>query len=97
RLDLIANLITHDGSWHSLPDDVLEHLDAEARLIEHDLGLTPSRAARRPAPSPTALLASVLAQLADEHTGPLVAVRGLIEHTAHRTAHQPDAADTTHS
>ncbi|MEV5605474.1 relaxase/mobilization nuclease [Streptomyces sp. NPDC052299] len=93
RLDLIANLITLDGAWHSLPDDVVERLEAEARLIEQDLGLTPSRAAR-PAPTSTALLASVLAQLADEHTGPLAAVRGLIEHTARQTAHQAGAADT---
>ncbi|MFD5128960.1 hypothetical protein [Streptomyces olindensis] len=36
-------------------------------------------------------LATVLAQLADEQSGPLATVRGLIEHSAHRLARQPGA------
>ncbi|MYS36697.1 hypothetical protein K388_02706 [Streptomyces sp. KhCrAH-43] len=91
RLDLIANLITVDGTWHSLPEDVLDRLDAEARRIQQELDLVPPRAAR-PVPTATAQLASVLTQLADEHGGPLAAVRGLVEHAAHRTGPGTDAA-----
>lgn len=45
----------------------------------------------------TAQLARLLRQLADERTGPLSTVRGLVEHTAHRLdrlpgAHGPDSA-----
>ncbi|MEU8592337.1 relaxase/mobilization nuclease [Streptomyces globisporus] len=103
RLDLIANLIHIDGTWHAPPGNVARRLADEARRIEQDLNLTPSRAtpasrpAARAAPTASAQLAAVLTQLADEHTGPLAAVRGLIEHTAHRTAHQPGAAGTAHS
>lgn len=103
RLDLIANLIHIDGAWHAPPGNVARRLADEARRIEQDLNLTPSRAtpasrpAARTAPTASAQLAAVLTQLADEHVGPLAAVRGLIEHTAHRTAHQPGAAGTAHS
>ncbi|MEW1615654.1 MULTISPECIES: relaxase/mobilization nuclease [unclassified Streptomyces] len=103
RLDLIANLIHIDGTWHAPPGNVARRLVAEARRIEQDLNLTPTRAtpaprpAARTAPTASAQLAAVLTQLADEHTGPLATVRGLIEHTAHRTAHQPGAAGTAHS
>ncbi|MFJ4973701.1 relaxase/mobilization nuclease [Streptomyces sp. NPDC088755] len=103
RLDLIANLIHIDGTWHAPPGNVARRLADEARRIEQDLNLTPSRAtpasrpAARTAPTASAQLAAVLTQLADEHHGPLAAVRGLIEHTAHRTAHQPGAAGTAHS
>ncbi|WP_324609390.1 hypothetical protein [Streptomyces sp. NRRL S-378] len=48
----------------------------------------------RPASTASAQLAAILSQLADEQTGPLATVRGLVEHTAHRIAHQPDAAST---
>ncbi|CAM5458135.1 relaxase/mobilization nuclease [Streptomyces microflavus] len=103
RLDLIANLIHIDGTWHAPPGNVARRLADEARRVEQDLNLTPSRTAPAPrpaartAPTASAQLAAVLTQLADEHAGPLAAVRGLIEHTAHRTAHQPGAADTAHS
>ncbi|MFD4022252.1 relaxase/mobilization nuclease [Streptomyces sp. NPDC058576] len=104
RLDLIANLIHIDGTWHAPPGNVARRLADEARRIEQDLHLaSPSRAtpASRPAarttPTASDQLAAVLTQLADEHAGPLAAVRGLIEHTAHRTAHQPGAAGTAHS
>ncbi|MFJ6752165.1 relaxase/mobilization nuclease [Streptomyces sp. NPDC091266] len=98
RLDLIANLIRLDGAWQSQPADLLRRLSDEARLIEEDLRLTPApttshQQTRAQAP-PTAAtqFATVLAQLADEQSGPLAAVRGLVEHTAHRIARQPDAA-----
>jgi hypothetical protein len=100
RLDLIANLILLDGSWHTQPTEVLRRLSAESRRIEQDLRLMPVRstprppALARPASTASAQLAAILSQLADEQTGPLATVRGLVEHTAHRIAHQPDAAST---
>jgi hypothetical protein len=104
RLDLIANLIHLDGSWHAPPTDILRRLSDEARRIEQDLHLIPvrsgpaARPALRTAPTASAQLASVLTQLADEQAGPLATVRGLVEHTAHRIARQPGAAraDTAH-
>lgn len=89
---------------HAPPTDVLRRLADEARRIEEDLHLiSPVRTgptpwpALRTAPTAAAQLASVLTQLADEQAGPLAAVRGLIEHTAHLTR-QPGAAgtDTAH-
>ncbi|SBT91850.1 hypothetical protein GA0115233_103637 [Streptomyces sp. DI166] len=100
RLDLIANLIHLDGTWRTPPADILRRLADEARRIEQDLNLIPARTgptarpAVRTAPTASAQLASVLAQLADEQAGPLATVRGLIEHTAHRIARQPGAAGT---
>jgi hypothetical protein len=104
RLDLIANLIHLDGAWHAPPAEILRRLSDEARRIEQDLHLIPvrtsptARPAIRTAPTASAQLASVLTQLADEQVGPLAAVRGLVEHTAHRIARQPGAAgtDTAH-
>ncbi|MFD4718261.1 hypothetical protein ACFWOY_06405 [Streptomyces sp. NPDC058423] len=104
RLDLIANLIRLDGSWHTQPAEVLRCLSDEARRIEQDLRLIPVRstsrpqAIARPAPTASAQLAVIISQLADERTGPLATVRGLIEHTAHQAARQPGAsgADTAH-
>ncbi|MFC9856250.1 MULTISPECIES: relaxase/mobilization nuclease [unclassified Streptomyces] len=96
RLDLIDL----DGAWHVAPADILRRPSDEARRIEQDLRLfrvrsgPPMRPAIRPAPTASAQLANVLTQLADEQAGPLAAVRGLIEHTAHRIARQPGAADT---
>ncbi|MFJ4703687.1 relaxase/mobilization nuclease [Streptomyces anulatus] len=99
RLDLIANLIHIDGTWHAPPGNSARRLADEARRIEQDLNLaspphatTASRHAARTAPTASDQLAAVLTQLADEHTGPLAAVRGLIEHTAYRTTHQPGTA-----
>ncbi|MFE2518427.1 relaxase/mobilization nuclease [Streptomyces mirabilis] len=105
RLDVIANLIHLDGAWHAPPTDVLRRLSDEARRIEQDLHLISpvrtgptTRPAIRTAPTASAQLASVLTQLADEQAGPLAAVRGLVEHTAHRIARQPGSAgaDTAH-
>ncbi|MDF3140879.1 MULTISPECIES: relaxase/mobilization nuclease [unclassified Streptomyces] len=97
RLDLIANLIHIDGAWHAPPVDVLRRLADEARRIEQDFRLIPACTGltARPTirtPTASAQLASVLMQLADEQSGPLAAVRGLVEHTAHRIARQPGAA-----
>ncbi|MCX4766026.1 relaxase/mobilization nuclease [Streptomyces sp. NBC_01275] len=100
RLDLIANLIHLDGAWHAPPADKLRRLAQEARRIEQDLHLIPvrsdppSRPAVRAALTASAQLATILTQLADEQAGPLAAVRGLVEHTSHRIARQPGAADT---
>ncbi|WP_327720317.1 relaxase/mobilization nuclease [Streptomyces sp. NBC_00490] len=100
RLDLIANLIHLDGAWHAPPADKLRRLAQEARRIEQDLHLIPvrsdppSRPAVRAALTASAQLATILRQLADEQAGPLAAVRGLVEHTSHRIARQPGAADT---
>ncbi|WP_055469717.1 hypothetical protein [Streptomyces ardesiacus] len=99
RLDLIANLIHLDGAWHAPPADILRRLADQARRIEQDLGLIPARPTTQPtAPTASGQLASVLTQLADEQTGPLATVRGLVEHTAYRIARQPGAAgtDTAH-
>ncbi|MFJ4572061.1 relaxase/mobilization nuclease [Streptomyces sp. NPDC088846] len=98
RLDLIANLIHLDGSWHTQPADALRRVSDEARRIEHDLRLTPvqtaqPRAGARPVPTASAQLATVLSQLADEQAGPLTTVRELVEHTAHQIARQPGTAD----
>ncbi|MEV3898389.1 relaxase/mobilization nuclease [Streptomyces anulatus] len=99
RLDLIANLIALDGTWQVPPADILRRLSDEARRIEQDLslgvpGAPTMRPTVRPAPTASAQLAAVLTQLADEQAGPLAAVGGLIEHTAHRVARQPGAAGT---
>ncbi|WP_326613514.1 relaxase/mobilization nuclease [Streptomyces scopuliridis] len=97
RLDLIANLIRLDGVWQPRPADLLRRLAGEARRIEHDLRLTrvpiaPQQPATvRAAPTAASQYATVLDQLADEQDGPLAAVRGLVEHTAHRIARQPGA------
>ncbi|MEU3299713.1 relaxase/mobilization nuclease [Streptomyces sp. NPDC006678] len=104
RLDLIANLIRLDGARHTQPADVLRRLSDESRRIEQDLRLIPVRTAARqqavtrPVPTASAQLPTILAQLADEQTGPLATVRGLVEHAAHRIARQPGAAgaDTAH-
>lgn len=97
RLDLIANLIRLDGAWQPQPAHLVKRLVDEARRIEHALRLTRVPVAPqqpvtvRAAPTPAAQFAAVLTQLADEQDGPLAAVRGLVEHTAHRIARQPGA------
>ncbi|WP_330347808.1 hypothetical protein [Streptomyces sp. NBC_00582] len=104
RLDLIANLICPDGTWTTQPD-LLRRLVTEYRRLETDLGLLQpfhappaphTTAAAHPAAAPTAVgaaaqLAQLLHQLADEATGPLATVRGLVEHAAHRLGALPDA------
>ncbi|AKH83920.1 relaxase/mobilization nuclease [Streptomyces sp. CNQ-509] len=100
RLDLIANLIRHGGAWYNPPADTERRLADEARRIEADLRLIPvydtprTRAGNRPVPTAQKQLAAVLTQLADEQSGPLAAVRGLVEHTAQRITRQPTAAGT---
>ncbi|MEU4486677.1 relaxase/mobilization nuclease [Streptomyces purpurascens] len=105
RLDLIAHPIHPDGAWHTPPTVILRRLSDESRRVEQDLQLispvrtkptTPS--VIRTTPTASAQLASLLTQLADEQTGPLATIRGLVEHTAHRIAGQPGAAgtDTAH-
>ncbi|MFB7630515.1 relaxase/mobilization nuclease [Streptomyces sp. NPDC056149] len=94
RLDLIANLIRLDGTWSPQPVDLAPRLAGEARRIETDLRLTPvhgtcERQTVRAVPTATAQMAAILSQLADEQSGPLATVRGLVEHTAHRIAQQP--------
>ncbi|BDH15435.1 relaxase/mobilization nuclease [Streptomyces hygroscopicus] len=104
RLDLIANLIRLDGTWLRQPTDLLRRLSDEARLIEADLRLIPPRVTSQQqgnaqeAPTASSQFGRVLAPLANEQDGLLVAVRGLVEQTAHRIAHQSGAAgaDTAH-
>lgn len=97
RLDLIANLIPLDGGWHAPPADALQRLTEESRRIEQDLRLIPApktvrpQALARTVPDASTQLATVLAQLADEQSGPLATARGLVEHTAHRLGRQPGA------
>ncbi|MDJ0464701.1 relaxase/mobilization nuclease [Streptomyces sp. H27-C3] len=97
RLDLLANLIRLDGAWAPQRGDALRRLSEESRRIEQDLRLIPVPTSRpqnadRLVPVASTQLATILSQLADEQSGPLATVRGLVEHTAHRIARQPDAA-----
>ncbi|CAM5570468.1 relaxase/mobilization nuclease [Streptomyces aurantiogriseus] len=105
RIDLIANLIRRDGTWQPRHPNLARRVAAEARRIETDLRLIPVRttpqrrvSAAAPAPCASAQLATVLAQLADERSGPLATVRGLVEHAAHRLARLPGAVgpDSSH-
>ncbi|MFZ4190552.1 relaxase/mobilization nuclease [Streptomyces pseudogriseolus] len=101
RLDLIANLVREDGTWQYQPSDLLRRLASEAHRIEKDLRLitmTPApddRQTARTVPTVSDQLATVLAQLADERSGPLATVRGLIEHTSHRASIQPGTGPAT--
>ncbi|MFD5583266.1 hypothetical protein [Streptomyces sp. NPDC057413] len=86
-----------------LAADLLRRLASEARRIEQDLRLTTvtsasdDRQVARVVPTASAQLATVLAQLTDERSGPLATVRGLIEHTAYRASLQPcTGPDTAH-
>ncbi|MFK0121172.1 relaxase/mobilization nuclease [Streptomyces sp. NPDC090994] len=94
RVDLLANLIRLDGAWQHRSANLLHRLADEAHRTEQDLRLIPAgtQYARQQAldrvPTASDQLAAVLTQIADERSGPLAAVRGLIEHTAHRAAHQ---------
>ncbi|MFJ9621735.1 relaxase/mobilization nuclease [Streptomyces sp. NPDC101181] len=96
RLDLIANLIRLDGAWQSQPDDLMRRLCDEARHIEHDLRLSLTRdgtaqpnSAQAVMPTSSARFATILAQLADEASGPLAATRRIIEQTAHHVGCRP--------
>ncbi|MFL0025921.1 hypothetical protein ACJBCE_23660 [Streptomyces sp. NBUL23] len=105
RLDLLANLCRVDGTWAEQPHRLHALVTAEGRRIEADLSLisprggpAPDSAARFAAryANPQAnvsdaatQLAGLLGQLADENTGPLSTVRGLVEHAAHRLGRLP--------
>ncbi|MFD9841046.1 hypothetical protein [[Kitasatospora] papulosa] len=105
RLDLLANLIRSDGTWTAQPHRLLALVTAESRRIEAELGLisprtggpdldSAARFARRATPladvaDGATQLAGLLGQLADENTGPLSTVRGLVEHAAHRLGRLP--------
>lgn len=107
RLDLLANLIRPDGTWTAQPHRLLALLATESRRIETELDLispltggpdpdSAARFARRATPladvaDATTQLAELLGQLADENTGPLSTVRGLVEHAAHRLGRLPHA------
>ncbi|MEU7401331.1 hypothetical protein [Streptomyces sp. NPDC044948] len=107
RLDLLANLIRPDGTWTAQPHRLLALLAAESRHIETELDLisprtggpdpdSAARFARRATPQANVAdaatqLAGLLGQLADENTGPLSTVRGLVEHAAHRLGRLPHA------
>jgi hypothetical protein len=84
-----------------LAADLLQRLASEARRIEQDLRLTTitsasdDRQVARAVPTASAQLATVLAQLADERSGPLATVRSLIEHTSHRASIQPGTGPAT--
>ncbi|MEU5833022.1 relaxase/mobilization nuclease [Streptomyces diacarni] len=94
RLDLIATLIRRDGTWQQQPAHLAQRLTAQARRIEQDLRLIPVTTASGHRGQAAAMepdqLAKVLFQLAEEQSGQLATVRGLVEHTAR----QPGAADT---
>ncbi|MET9013901.1 hypothetical protein ABZX74_23715 [Streptomyces olivaceoviridis] len=86
-----------------LAADLLRRLASEARRIEQDLRVTTvtsasdDRQVARVVPTASSQLATVLAQLTDERSGPLATVRGLIEHTAYRASLQPwTGPDTAH-
>ncbi|MVO90302.1 relaxase/mobilization nuclease [Streptomyces sp. p1417] len=103
RLVLVANLIRGDGGWARQPYPLREALRGECRRIEADLGLVSAQphggrrplTAERPAdqspPAVAARLATLVVQLADEATGPLAAVRGMVEQTAYQLAELPHA------
>ncbi|GAA3496681.1 hypothetical protein GCM10019016_037820 [Streptomyces prasinosporus] len=96
---------TRDTSFRFWPArlaaDLLQRLASEAHRIKQDLRLTTTTSASddrqgaRAVPTASAQLATVLAQLADERSGPLATVRGLIEHTSHRASIQPGTGPAT--
>ncbi|MEU3402969.1 hypothetical protein ABZ766_03305 [Streptomyces sp. NPDC006670] len=106
RLDVIASLIRLDGTWSAQPRRLLQTLVAEARKIEADLllhsGHGRDSARQGPAPDlehvvsprlPTAAspLAGILRQLAAERSGPIAAVRQLVEEVGRQAAALPDS------
>ncbi|MGX1134880.1 hypothetical protein RKD49_007070 [Streptomyces glaucescens] len=84
-----------------LAADLLRRHAPEAHRIKQDLRLATITSASddrwmaRAVPTVSAQLATVLAQLADERSGPLATVRGLIEHTSHRASLQPGTGPAT--
>ncbi|MFG2335490.1 relaxase/mobilization nuclease [Streptomyces yangpuensis] len=101
RLDLIANLIRADGTWSALPHRLAQTLLTEQQRLAADLLLHPSplQDAVPPGPStgpavalsprvPTATspLAGILRQLAAEQSGPVAAVRQLVEEVGRQAA-----------
>ncbi|MEW1699037.1 relaxase/mobilization nuclease [Streptomyces sp. NPDC093249] len=92
RLDLIANLIRHDGTWQRQPSDLPRRLAFEARRLESDLGLmTPgAHAATPPLPDTARGTVAQLAPLTDV-TGPLASARRVIELQAQLLVGHPHA------
>lgn len=87
RLDLIANLIHLDGTWHAPPANTLQRLVQEARRIEGDLRLVR-------VPSGSALdqrdqLADMIVEFVEEQIAPVAAARELVEHTLQQIALRP--------
>ncbi|MEU9939087.1 relaxase/mobilization nuclease [Streptomyces lavendulae] len=104
RLDVIASRIRFDGTWSDSPRRLLQTLVTEARSIEADLLLrsipqqNPGRAAPQSGPGPaippgtptaTSPLAGILRQLAAEQSGPIAAVRQLVEEVARQATALP--------
>ncbi|MFF3501142.1 hypothetical protein [Streptomyces sp. NPDC003247] len=80
--------------------DLLHQLANEARRIKQEVRLTPltTQPTRQHTtdftPTASDQLAAVLTQLADEQSGPLATVRGLVGHTTHRVVRQPGTVRT---
>ncbi|MFE5298118.1 relaxase/mobilization nuclease [Streptomyces sp. NPDC056632] len=92
RLDLIANLVRHDGSWRPLPSGLLGRLAGEARRLEGDLGLiSPQRPATPGVTGAVERAAMLLTQVGDETSGPLAGARDVVEHLAQRLVGHPQA------
>ncbi|MGW6577678.1 relaxase/mobilization nuclease [Streptomyces sp. NPDC054945] len=104
RLDVIANRIRLDGTWSAQPRRLLQTLVTEAQHIEADLLLHSSHrqnsARQDQAPGPehvvsprvptaTGPLAGILRQLAAEQSGPISAVRQLVEEVGRQAATLP--------
>ncbi|WP_177204424.1 relaxase/mobilization nuclease [Streptomyces sp. CC53] len=92
QLDLIANLVRHDGSWQPLPSGLLGRLAGEARRLEDDLGLiSPQRPATRGVTVAAERAAVLLTQIGDETSGSLAGARGIVEELAQRLVGHPHA------
>ncbi|MFB7171892.1 relaxase/mobilization nuclease [Streptomyces sp. NPDC056254] len=111
RLDVVANLIRADGTWSAPPRRLLQTLVTETQNIAADLllhsnprqGAGPQDPSAGPAvtasqrvPTATSPLAGILRQLATEQSGPITAVRQLVEEVGRQAASlsgdQTDAA-----
>ncbi|MEU6312313.1 relaxase/mobilization nuclease [Streptomyces sp. NPDC047014] len=104
RLDVIATLIKNDGTWSTHPRRLRQALVTEAKSIETDLllhsdrpqgasqqGPAPAREHSVPprTPAATSPLAGILRQLAAEQSGPMAAVRRVVEEVGRQAAALP--------